>query len=53
MLLHNGPLQESNDFRGLEREDVEWIKMAQDRGQRLALVNILMKLRVTKFPEIS
>jgi hypothetical protein len=34
------------DFREIEWGGMDWIDLAQDRGQRRALVNTVMNLRV-------
>jgi hypothetical protein len=34
------------DFREIRRGDMDWIDLAQDRGQWMALVNMVMNLRV-------
>jgi hypothetical protein len=34
------------DIREIRRDGVDWIDLAQDRGQWKALVNTVMKLRV-------
>jgi hypothetical protein len=34
------------DLRGIGRDSVDWIDLAQDRGQWRALVNTAMNLRV-------
>jgi hypothetical protein len=34
------------DLREIEWGDMDWIDLAQDRGQRKALVNTVMSLRV-------
>jgi hypothetical protein len=34
------------DLSGIGRGDIDWIDVAQDRGQLLALANTIMNLRV-------
>jgi hypothetical protein len=41
-ILHNIKM----DLREIGWEDIDWIDMAEDRGQWRALVNTVMKLRV-------
>jgi hypothetical protein len=36
------------DLRDIGRDGVDWIDMAQDRGQWKALVNTVLKLRVSQ-----
>jgi hypothetical protein len=41
------------DLKEINCEDLDWIKLAQDRAQRRAFMSAIMKLRFHKMREIS